>query len=225
MLLIVKVLTKLARFVLHFQMKQNKTRGGGGGDAKRRLTVNMLWFQAYKAADQTRKFVMRFLMREIINQLSALQRPLEAASDTLDDQARQERSGWFMSCYAAQKSLVLALDFSHRGIAEIGEVSGGGGRARMSLELKVKQGRGLINWRQFLLLFTFCYVKKMFKDNHISKTLAVVIFAVLCARLLCAIFNLNIMKVCLICSEGMQLHRAIFNLNIMKVCLICSEGT
>ena len=40
MLLIVKVLTKLARFVLCFQMKQSKTRGGGG--AKRRLTVNVL---------------------------------------------------------------------------------------------------------------------------------------------------------------------------------------
>ena len=47
-------------------------------------------------------------------------------------------------------------------------------------------------------------VKKMFKDNQISKTLAVVIFAVLCARLLCAIFNFNIMNVCLVvCSEGM----------------------
>ena len=46
-------------------------------------------------------------------------------------------------------------------------------------------------------------LKKMFKDNQISKILAVVIFAVPCARLLCAIFNLNIMKVCLICLEGM----------------------
>ena len=91
-------------FTFPNETKQDGGGGGGGegGDAKRRLTVNMLWFQAYKAADQTRKFVMRFLMREIINQLSALQRPLEAASDSLDDQARQERSGWFVSCYAVQ---------------------------------------------------------------------------------------------------------------------------
>ena len=32
---------------------------------------------------------------------------------------------------------------------------GVGGGARMSLELKKE--RGLINWHQFLLLFTFCY--------------------------------------------------------------------
>nr|KAG5708028.1 hypothetical protein BaRGS_025166 [Batillaria attramentaria] len=43
--------------------------------------------EAYKSADSKGKFVTRFLMREIINQLSALQRPIEAASDTLDDQA------------------------------------------------------------------------------------------------------------------------------------------
>ncbi|XP_076470651.1 N-terminal EF-hand calcium-binding protein 1-like isoform X2 [Babylonia areolata] len=46
--------------------------------------------QAYKTADKTGKFMMRFLMREIINQMSALQRPLEAASESLDEQARQE---------------------------------------------------------------------------------------------------------------------------------------
>ncbi|KAL8564628.1 hypothetical protein ACOMHN_032184 [Nucella lapillus] len=46
--------------------------------------------EAYKTADKTGKFMMRFLLREIINQMSALQRPLEAASETLDEQARQE---------------------------------------------------------------------------------------------------------------------------------------
>ncbi|KAK7115208.1 N-terminal EF-hand calcium-binding protein 1-like isoform X2 [Littorina saxatilis] len=47
--------------------------------------------EAYKTASGTDKFVMRFLMREVINQMSALQRPLESASDHLDEQGRQER--------------------------------------------------------------------------------------------------------------------------------------
>ena len=47
--------------------------------------------QVYQESNRTDKFVKRFLMREILNQMSALQRPIEAASDTLDTQAREER--------------------------------------------------------------------------------------------------------------------------------------
>ncbi|XP_041376232.1 N-terminal EF-hand calcium-binding protein 1-like isoform X2 [Gigantopelta aegis] len=45
----------------------------------------------YEKMNRTEKFVRRFLLRETINQLSALQLPVEAASDHLDYQAREER--------------------------------------------------------------------------------------------------------------------------------------
>ncbi|XP_071092465.1 N-terminal EF-hand calcium-binding protein 1-like isoform X2 [Haliotis cracherodii] len=48
--------------------------------------------KSYEGADRKEKFVTRFLMREIQNQLSALQQPLEAASEELDLQARRERA-------------------------------------------------------------------------------------------------------------------------------------
>ncbi|XP_046543635.1 N-terminal EF-hand calcium-binding protein 1-like isoform X2 [Haliotis rubra] len=48
--------------------------------------------QSYEGADRKEKFVTRFLMRELQNQLSALQQPLEAASEELDLQARRERA-------------------------------------------------------------------------------------------------------------------------------------
>lgn len=48
--------------------------------------------KVYQESNRTDKFVKRFLMREILNQMSALQRPIEAASDTLDSQAREERA-------------------------------------------------------------------------------------------------------------------------------------
>ncbi|RUS69769.1 hypothetical protein EGW08_022465 [Elysia chlorotica] len=56
--------------------------------------TNVLYGTAkvYQESNRTDKFVKRFLMREILNQMSALQRPIEAASDTLDTQAREERA-------------------------------------------------------------------------------------------------------------------------------------
>ncbi|GFN79207.1 N-terminal EF-hand calcium-binding protein 1 [Plakobranchus ocellatus] len=56
--------------------------------------TNVLYGTAkvYQESNRTDKFVKRFLMREILNQMSALQRPVEAASDTLDTQAREERA-------------------------------------------------------------------------------------------------------------------------------------
>ncbi|GFR78961.1 N-terminal EF-hand calcium-binding protein 1 [Elysia marginata] len=56
--------------------------------------TNVLYGTAkvYQESNRTNKFVKRFLMREILNQMSALQRPIEAASDTLDTQAREERA-------------------------------------------------------------------------------------------------------------------------------------
>ncbi|KAJ8303332.1 hypothetical protein KUTeg_019728 [Tegillarca granosa] len=62
-------------------------------DLNQKITnVLMTTSQKYPSAPSTEKFVTRFLMREVINQISALQRPLESASDVIDEQARQERT-------------------------------------------------------------------------------------------------------------------------------------
>ncbi|XP_035827419.1 N-terminal EF-hand calcium-binding protein 1 isoform X1 [Aplysia californica] len=56
-------------------------------------TTNVLYTtsKVYKESNRIDKFITRFIMREIIYQMSALQRPMEAASDILDTQAREER--------------------------------------------------------------------------------------------------------------------------------------
>ncbi|XP_025076329.1 N-terminal EF-hand calcium-binding protein 1-like isoform X1 [Pomacea canaliculata] len=46
--------------------------------------------KAHDAADHRKKFVTRFLLQEVISQISALQRPLEAASESVDNKARAE---------------------------------------------------------------------------------------------------------------------------------------
>ncbi|KAK3086258.1 hypothetical protein FSP39_015845 [Pinctada imbricata] len=48
--------------------------------------------ESYPKLSRSDQFFQRFLMREVINQISALQTPLETASDHLDEQARKERS-------------------------------------------------------------------------------------------------------------------------------------
>jgi len=48
--------------------------------------------KVYKESPRTEKFITRFMMREVTQQLAALQRPLEAASDILESQAREERA-------------------------------------------------------------------------------------------------------------------------------------
>ena len=48
-------------------------------------------FQEYPGCGQTDKFITRFILRESLCQFAALQRPLEAASDALEEQAITER--------------------------------------------------------------------------------------------------------------------------------------
>lgn len=47
--------------------------------------------QEYEQASKVDQFVTRFLLRETVNQLQALQTSLEGASDTLEAQARGQR--------------------------------------------------------------------------------------------------------------------------------------
>lgn len=47
--------------------------------------------QEYEQASKVDQFVTRFLLRETVNQLQALQSSLEGASDTLEAQARGQR--------------------------------------------------------------------------------------------------------------------------------------
>ncbi|XP_076427060.1 N-terminal EF-hand calcium-binding protein 3 isoform X3 [Peromyscus maniculatus bairdii] len=57
---------------------------------------SQLWFlqimMEYEQASKVDQFVTRFLLRETVNQLQALQSSLEGASDTLEAQARGQRS-------------------------------------------------------------------------------------------------------------------------------------
>lgn len=48
-------------------------------------------FQSYPEKNRTDKFITRFLMRECVNQLTAVQRPLESASDHMDEEARDQK--------------------------------------------------------------------------------------------------------------------------------------
>lgn len=48
--------------------------------------------QSYPQKNRTDKFITRFLMRECINQLTAVQRPLESASDHMDEEARGDNT-------------------------------------------------------------------------------------------------------------------------------------
>ncbi|XP_062611379.1 N-terminal EF-hand calcium-binding protein 1-like [Saccostrea cucullata] len=48
--------------------------------------------KTYPEKNRTDKFITRFLMRECIGQLTALQRPLESASDHMDEEARAENT-------------------------------------------------------------------------------------------------------------------------------------
>ena len=48
-------------------------------------------FQAYSSAGFVEQYWTRFLMREILGQLSAVQRPIDAASDVLEERAVEER--------------------------------------------------------------------------------------------------------------------------------------
>ncbi|OWF50114.1 N-terminal EF-hand calcium-binding protein 1-like [Mizuhopecten yessoensis] len=47
--------------------------------------------QTYPTAGRKDKFITRFLVREMWNQMTAVQLPLESASESLDEQAKQER--------------------------------------------------------------------------------------------------------------------------------------
>ncbi|XP_069112134.1 N-terminal EF-hand calcium-binding protein 1-like [Argopecten irradians] len=47
--------------------------------------------QTYPSAGRTDKFITRFLVREMWNQITAVQVPLESAAESLDEQAKQER--------------------------------------------------------------------------------------------------------------------------------------
>ncbi|XP_022338323.1 N-terminal EF-hand calcium-binding protein 1-like [Crassostrea virginica] len=49
--------------------------------------------QSYPEKNRTDKFITRFLMRECVNQLTAVQRPLESASDHMDEEARDQNAG------------------------------------------------------------------------------------------------------------------------------------
>ncbi|XP_013396077.1 N-terminal EF-hand calcium-binding protein 1-like [Lingula anatina] len=49
--------------------------------------------QQYPTASFIEQFVSRFLMREMLNQLVAVQKPVETASDFIDEKAIKERSG------------------------------------------------------------------------------------------------------------------------------------
>lgn len=50
-----------------------------------------LFSQTYKDAERKEKFMMRFFLKEIRNQVLALQFQFDAALETLDAQAREER--------------------------------------------------------------------------------------------------------------------------------------
>ncbi|KAK2488582.1 hypothetical protein MC885_015934 [Smutsia gigantea] len=62
--------------------------GGGAGSPFR----NMCCPQEYERASKVDQFVTRFLLRETVSQLQALQSSLEGASETLEAQARGPRS-------------------------------------------------------------------------------------------------------------------------------------
>lgn len=47
--------------------------------------------QTYPTSGRMNQFITRFLIREMWNQMTALQQPLESASESLDEQAKQER--------------------------------------------------------------------------------------------------------------------------------------
>ncbi|XP_059149700.1 N-terminal EF-hand calcium-binding protein 1-like isoform X2 [Physella acuta] len=59
-----------------------------------RKMTNVLYgmSKTYKDAGRLEKFAKRFFLKELLNQITALQHPLEAALDALDTQAREERS-------------------------------------------------------------------------------------------------------------------------------------
>ena len=50
-------------------------------------------FQTYQQSSRTDQFVTRFLMGELMNQICALQHPLDSATEALDQQAKDERLG------------------------------------------------------------------------------------------------------------------------------------
>lgn len=50
-----------------------------------------LYFQTYKDSSRKEQFVTRFLLHEILNQFTAVQRAMENASDALDEQAREQK--------------------------------------------------------------------------------------------------------------------------------------
>lgn len=58
--------------------------------------------QEYEQASKVDQFVTRFLLRETVSQLQALQSSLEGASDTLEAQAQaQARGPWYVRSPAA----------------------------------------------------------------------------------------------------------------------------
>ncbi|KAL5021281.1 hypothetical protein ScPMuIL_000436 [Solemya velum] len=48
--------------------------------------------QTYKDLSRTDQFINRFIIHEVLNQISAVQRPVDAACDALDEQSRGERA-------------------------------------------------------------------------------------------------------------------------------------
>ena len=55
----------------------------------------MLFFsfflQTYPGSSRKEKFIKRFLMKEVTNQISSLIIPMESASEGMDEQAKEER--------------------------------------------------------------------------------------------------------------------------------------
>lgn len=80
------------------------------------LNVCRSFLQVYAKADETARFIRRFFMRESVNQLSAVIRPVDAAADSLEEEAQKER--WFFRRLENLKSklglhYLFALDNSY----------------------------------------------------------------------------------------------------------------
>ena len=55
------------------------------------LFFSSFFLQTYPGSSRKEKFIKRFLMKEVTNQISSLIVPMESASEGMDEQAKEER--------------------------------------------------------------------------------------------------------------------------------------
>ena len=161
MLLIVKVMTKLARFVLHFQMKQSKMGGGGGGEMQRGgWQLTCYDFRPTKQLTRHASLWCVSWCERLSTSCQLCNAPWRLRPTAW--MIRLDKKGLDDLCHAMQFSRVwfwhwISLTEKYqkwgRCQVEVGGGGGRGGRARMSLELKVKKGEGFDQLASFSFNF------------------------------------------------------------------------